>query len=126
MKPGTRFILFVLVAAILIYEQTGYAPPSFEKQDFYTLVDRTAERVRGAEALYIQPVYTDTKGRTSVSVYGEVFAMWVGLRQRAGSERLLGTPASGPLSVGVIRRRSIARSVALGALPRTAASPHSG
>jgi hypothetical protein len=80
LKPGARFVLSALIVAALVYEQTGYTPPSFEKPDFYALVDRTAERVRGAEALYIRPVYTNTKGLTSVSVYGEVFAMWVGLR----------------------------------------------
>jgi hypothetical protein len=80
MKPAVRFAVLGLITAFLIHEQTGYEPRSFEKSDFYSLVDRTAVRVRGADALYIQPVYTDTKGQTLVSVYGEVFAMWVGLR----------------------------------------------
>ena len=80
LNPVARFTLLGLIATTLIFEQTGYTPPSFEKPDFYALVDRTADRVRGAEALYIQPKFTDTKGQTSVSVYAEVFAMWVGLR----------------------------------------------
>jgi hypothetical protein len=80
LKPATRLILFAPLTIALISEQTGYTPPSFEKPDFYALVDRAADRVRGSEALYIQPAFTDTKGHTSVSVYAEVFAMWVGLR----------------------------------------------
>jgi hypothetical protein len=80
LRPTVRFILLAVIAAALIFEQTGYTPPSFEKPDFYAIVDRTADRVRGAEALYVQPAFTDTKGHTSVSVYAEVFAMWVGLR----------------------------------------------
>ena len=78
--PVARFALLGLVAAVIIYEQTGYKPPSFEKPDFYHLVERDAERVRGSDVLYIQPVFTDTKGVKSDGVYGEVFAMWVGLR----------------------------------------------
>jgi hypothetical protein len=80
LRPRWRSILLALVAGVLIYEQTGYTPPSFEKPDFYSIVDRTAERLQGAEAAYIHPAFTDTKGHTSVDVYGEVFAMWVGLR----------------------------------------------
>ena len=34
LKPGTRFILFVLVAAILIYEQTGYCAAKFREAGF--------------------------------------------------------------------------------------------
>lgn len=80
MQPRARFALLSLIAAVLIYEQTGYKPPSFEKTDFYEIVDRSAEHVTGAEALYVQPAFTDTKGVKSVSVYGEVFGIWVGLR----------------------------------------------
>jgi hypothetical protein len=80
LNPIARFILLAVIAAAFIAEQTGYTPPSFEKPDFYALVDRTADRVRGKDALYIQPAFTDTKGHTSESVYAEVFAMWVGLR----------------------------------------------
>lgn len=80
LKPTTRLFLFTLITVALVYEQTGYAPRSFEKPDFYPLVDRAADRVRGSEALYIYPSFTDTKGQTSVSQYAEVFAMWVGLR----------------------------------------------
>jgi hypothetical protein len=80
LPPSARFVLLSLVAAALIFEQTGYEPPSFEKADFYDIVDRVAERARGADALYVQPAFTDTKGVTSTWVYGEVFAMWVGLR----------------------------------------------
>jgi hypothetical protein len=80
LRPPARWALLGLVAAGLIYEQTGYEPPSFEKADFYEIVDRAAGRVSGADALYVRPAFTDTKGLTSVHVYGEVFAMWVGLR----------------------------------------------
>lgn len=80
LKPATRLILFATITLALISEQTGHTPPSFEKPDFYALVDRAADRVQGSDALYVHPAFTDTKGHTSVSVYGEVFAMWVGLR----------------------------------------------
>jgi hypothetical protein len=80
LRPPVRFALLGLIALALIYEQTGYRPPSFEKPDFYGLVDRTAGEVRGAEALYVHRAFTDTKGFTSTGVYAEVFAMWVGLR----------------------------------------------
>jgi len=78
-----RCVILGLIAAALIAEQLGYQPPSFERVDFYDLVDRVAERGRGADALYVQPAFTDTKGVTSTWVYGEVFAMWVGLRANA-------------------------------------------
>jgi hypothetical protein len=75
-----RALFLGLVAAGLIYEQTGYAPPSFEKADYYPLVDRVAERLRGADAAYLVPEVTDPKGHRINDVYGDVFAMWVGLR----------------------------------------------
>ena len=73
-----RFAALGFIAAILIYEQAGTSHRSFEKTDFYAIVDRSAEHV--GRWLYVQPAFTDTKGVKSVSVYGEVFGMWVGLR----------------------------------------------
>ena len=81
LPPLARFAVQAFVAVALIYEQTGHRPPSFEKKDFYDIVERTAEPVRGADVpLYVMPAFTDTKGMTSTWGYGEVFAMWVGLR----------------------------------------------
>ena len=105
LRPIARAAFLGVVAAVIIYEQTGYKPASFEQPDFYDLVDHAAESVRGAEAIYIKPEFTDTKGVTSYTVYGEVFAMWVGLRQCAGREWLLGAMAAGGLSLGPRRNR---------------------
>jgi hypothetical protein len=72
-------ILFPIVAA-LIFEQTGYKQPSFARKDFYSIVDQTAESLRGAEVGYVVPLYRDTTGELIYGVDGDVFAMWVGLR----------------------------------------------
>jgi len=80
LRPGVRALVLALVAAVIVWEQTGYDPPSFEKPDFYAIVDRTADRIRGAEAAYVIPAYTDTKGQPGLGPYGEVLGMWAGLR----------------------------------------------
>ena len=79
-RPAVRLTLFIAIAIALICEQTGYQPPSFDRADFYGVVEKTVDSARGAEALYIRPAFTDTTGFRSKGVYGEVFAMWVGLR----------------------------------------------
>ena len=80
LRPRVRWALLALVAVAIIGEQIGYDPPSFEKQDFYPLADRTAEQLRGADVGYVLPAFTDTSGHKSLNVYGEVFGMWVGMR----------------------------------------------
>jgi hypothetical protein len=80
LRPRVRTGLLGLIAVVIVFEQTGYDPPSFAKEDFYPIVERTAEQLRGADAGYVVPVYTDTRGETMVSVYGETLGMWAGLR----------------------------------------------
>jgi hypothetical protein len=72
--------LQAVIAAALIWEQTGVEQPSFERADFYPLVDQVAGDLRGAPLGYVMPRYTDSKGFTLMAANGEVFAMWVGLR----------------------------------------------
>ena len=80
LRQPVRFAFLGLISLAIGYEQMGFPPQSFDQKDFYGLVDRAAERVPGADALYVQPRYTDTTGYVSSGVFGEVFAMWVGLR----------------------------------------------
>ncbi len=80
LRPWIRTIVFSLIAAALIFEQTGTNQPSFDKQDFYPIVDRTAEQLRGGDAGYVIPRYTDTKGSVKVWGAADVLAMWAGLR----------------------------------------------
>ena len=75
-----REALLAIIAAVLIWEQTGGERPSFERASFYPRVDRLAEDLRGARVGYILPRYTDPDGSVSAKAYGEVLAMWVGMR----------------------------------------------
>jgi hypothetical protein len=79
-RPPVRDILLAVVAGACIVEQQGYDPPAFEKPDFYPIADRVAVELRKGDAGYVVPRYTDTKGQPLVGVYGEVLAMWAGLR----------------------------------------------
>lgn len=80
-RPWLRTALLSLIAAFIMYEQSGYNPPSFAKTDFYAIADRTAEQLRatGADAGYVVPRYTDTQGKLVYWLNGEVMGMWVGL-----------------------------------------------
>lgn len=69
-----------LVVGLMIFEQTEYQQPSIPKSHFYPLVDEAAAKLRGAETGWVAPRYRDPAGDTFDGVYGEVFAMWVGLR----------------------------------------------
>jgi hypothetical protein len=64
----------------MIFEQTEYQQPSFERKNFYPLVDKTAEQLKGAETGWVVPHYTDPTNKYSTGIDGEVFAMWVGMR----------------------------------------------
>jgi hypothetical protein len=77
---GLRGGLLGAAAAVLVWEQTGIEKPSFARADFYPLVDRVAADMRGAEVGYVLPRYTDRQGVVWDGPYGEVFAMWVGMR----------------------------------------------
>jgi hypothetical protein len=80
-RPGwVRTALLGAVAAALVGEQTGIQQVSFERADFYPQVDRSAADLRGADVGYVLPRFTDAHKCQSVGVYGEVFAMWVGVR----------------------------------------------
>jgi len=81
LRPPTRRLVLGLIAGVCVVEQYGYTPPSFEKQDFYPIVDRTAEELKKGDIGYVIPNYTDTKGAQQPDrVYGEVLGMWCGLR----------------------------------------------
>lgn len=80
LRPWIRVMILGPIAAALIFEQTGFEPPSFEKKDFYGIADRLAIQLQGADAGYVIPVVTDTKGHVSKGLYGDVVGMWVGLR----------------------------------------------
>jgi hypothetical protein len=79
LRPWPRAALLALIAGVVVFEQLGYEPPSFDKKDFYVIADRTAEQLRGAQAAYVVPRYTDTNGELLRGVYGDVLGMWAGL-----------------------------------------------
>jgi hypothetical protein len=81
LRFGWRMGLLALVTAGIVWEQTAIKMDHFRRVDFYPLVDRLAGDLRGAEVGYVMPEYADTSARPpSRGPYGEVFAMWVGLR----------------------------------------------
>ncbi len=80
LRPWIRMMILGPIAAVLIFEQTGYDPPSFDKTDFYTIADRVAVQLQGADAGYVVSAFTDTKGQVSTGVYGDVMGMWAGMR----------------------------------------------
>ena len=79
-QPATRTAVLVPLLALLAWEQTGFEQESFERRDFYPYVEQIADELRGAEAGYVVPRYVDGKEKVSVGPYGEVFAMWAGMR----------------------------------------------
>jgi hypothetical protein len=76
-REWIRVVLLGAIAVGLIWEQTGVRQVSFKRTEFYTLVDKTAEDMKGAEVGYVVPRYT---GQSPFPSDGEVFGMWVGLR----------------------------------------------
>lgn len=81
-RPDLRWVrgALVPVLALLVWEQTGYEQDSFAREDFYPFVDQNAETLRGAPVGYVVPRFVDGPGLVSTGPYGEVFAMWVGMR----------------------------------------------
>jgi hypothetical protein len=79
-REWLRLAARALVVGALVFEQTGYEQSSFARADFYPLVDRAAEGLRGAEAGWVVPRYADPRGEVLEGPYGEVFGMWAGLR----------------------------------------------
>ncbi len=79
-RERLRFAVRALVVGAMMFEQTRYEQPHFERKDFYPLVDATAAQLKGAQVGYIVPVFVDTTGWLGYGADGEVFAMWVGLR----------------------------------------------
>jgi hypothetical protein len=67
-----RPVVVVAVAAV-VFEQTGYETPSFSKAEFYGLADRCADRLRGADAGYVEPRYGENPAE------GETLGMWAGM-----------------------------------------------
>lgn len=79
-REWVRHAVRALVVGAMIFEQTEYQQPSFERRNFYPLVDEAAGALKGAEAGWVTPRYVDRSGDVWVGPYGEVFGMWVGLR----------------------------------------------
>jgi hypothetical protein len=63
----------VAVAGVVVFEQTGFETKSFPKADFYPLADRCAERLRGADAGYVEPRHGENPAE------GEMLGMWAGM-----------------------------------------------
>ncbi len=85
LRPPIRSAVLGLIAAVCIIEQYGYEPPSFDKQDFYPIVDRVAEELKKGDIGYMIQPYTDTNGERPGqnklgNPYDEVLGMWAGLR----------------------------------------------
>src|SRR5262249_30095105 len=59
-REWLRLAVQSLVIGAMIFEQTEYQQPSFERKNFYPLVDRAAEQLKGAEVGWVVPHYTDT------------------------------------------------------------------
>jgi hypothetical protein len=79
-REWLRTLVQAIVIGAMMFEQTHYQQPSFERKNFYPLVDDTAKHLNGAEAGYVVPRYVDLTGETKDGTFGEVFAMWVSLR----------------------------------------------
>lgn len=79
-RPAVRAALVLPLFALVVWEQTGYEQASFDRRNFYPVVDRSADTLRGAEVGYVIPAYTDPEGTEHLGAYGEVFGMWVGMR----------------------------------------------
>jgi hypothetical protein len=79
-REWLRVAVQSLVVGLMIFEQTEYQQPSYVRKDFYPLVDKAAEKLRGAEVGWVVPRYRDPTGEVGTGPYGEVFGMWVGLR----------------------------------------------
>ncbi len=75
-----RYAIQAVVVGLMMFEQTEYQQPSFERRCFYPLVDDAAQHLKGAEAGWVVPRYVDPTGDVGVGPYGEVFGMWVGMR----------------------------------------------
>jgi hypothetical protein len=80
LRPAARTLLLGGITVLCIVEQYGYDPPSFEKQDFYGIVDRTATDLSKGDIGYFIQRYTDSKGVCLGTVYGEMLGMWAGMR----------------------------------------------
>jgi hypothetical protein len=79
-REWLRIAVQVLVIGCMMFEQTRYDQPSFERKNVYPLADAAAEHLQGAEVAWIIPRYVDPTGKVHAGPYGEVFAMWVGMR----------------------------------------------
>jgi hypothetical protein len=79
-REWLRVAVRALVMGFMIFEQTQYQQVSFERKNFYPLVDAAANQLRGAEVGYVVPHYVDPTGWRGNIPEDEVFCMWVGLR----------------------------------------------
>lgn len=79
-RAWVRWAVLAPLLAALLWEQTGYEQDCFARRDFYPHVERHAATLRGAKVGYVVPRFVDETGKVSTGAYGEVFAMWVGMR----------------------------------------------
>lgn len=75
-----RVLIHAAVLAVLVWEQTGIDQLRYNREDFHPIVDEVAAQMRGAEVGYLVPRYRDRSGGVLGGPYGQVFAMWVGMR----------------------------------------------
>jgi hypothetical protein len=68
-----RWLAYLIAAGAVVGEQTGYDAPSFPKAEVRALVERAADRLRGADVGYVLP--THHPGWHTC----ETTAMWAGL-----------------------------------------------
>jgi hypothetical protein len=79
-REWLRYAVQAIVIGAMMFEQTQYQQPRLIRKNFYPVVDETAKQLKGADVGYIAPRYVDPTGHEATGPYGEVFAMWVGLR----------------------------------------------
>ena len=72
-REWVRAAIVVAIACPVVYEQTGYEPPSFAKDEFYPRVEGYGDKIRGADVGYIIPRHE------RFALYGDVMGMWAGL-----------------------------------------------
>lgn len=74
-----RFAFVAALSAFVAWEQTGFKHGSFDHTAYHAEVDRLADELRGAQAGYVIP-RAEPHGPMGIELYGDVVAMWVGLR----------------------------------------------
>jgi hypothetical protein len=79
-RSWVKAAVLVPLFAVLAWEQTGFEQESFPRSEFYPRIEQHANTLRGAKAGYVIPQYVDSKGLPLCGPYGQVLAMWIGMR----------------------------------------------